>query len=106
MRVKLVVNGDHRELDLETRRTLSDTLRDDCELDSARKVCEDGTCGSCTVLVEGEPVRSCLMLAVQCDGAGVRTVEGLIDDRAELRRLLVAQGPSANPARIAARRSG
>jgi carbon-monoxide dehydrogenase small subunit len=76
MRATLIVNGDRHDLVLEPGRTLTDVLHHDCGLAGARVGCTDGMCGGCTVLVDGEPVRSCLMLAVQCDGAEVRTVEG------------------------------
>ncbi|MEV0132127.1 (2Fe-2S)-binding protein [Dactylosporangium sp. NPDC050688] len=77
MRVSLTVNDRRHDLDVEPRRTLADALRDDCGLTGTHIGCEHGVCGACTVLVDGVAVRSCLMLAVQCDGAGVRTVEGL-----------------------------
>jgi aerobic-type carbon monoxide dehydrogenase small subunit (CoxS/CutS family) len=80
MRVTLTVNGERRDLDIEPRRTLADALREDCGLTGTHLACEHGVCGACTVIVDGEAVRSCLMFAVQCDGAAVRTVEGLAHD--------------------------
>jgi aerobic carbon-monoxide dehydrogenase small subunit len=64
-------------LDVEPRRTLADALREDCGLTGTHLGCEHGVCGACTVLVDGEAVRACLMFAVQCDGVQIRTVEGL-----------------------------
>jgi aerobic carbon-monoxide dehydrogenase small subunit len=75
--IRFTVNGEARELDVEPRRTLADALRDDCGLTGTHLACEHGVCGACTVLVDGDAVRSCLLLAVQCDGATIRTVEGL-----------------------------
>jgi carbon-monoxide dehydrogenase small subunit len=77
MKVTLNVNGAPYPLDVEPRRTLADALRDDCGLTGTHLACEHGVCGACTVLVDGTAVRSCLMFAVQCDGAAVTTVEGL-----------------------------
>jgi carbon-monoxide dehydrogenase small subunit len=62
---------------VEPRRNLADALRDDCGLTGTHVGCEHGVCGACTVLVNGEPVRSCLMFAVQAQGKTIRTVEGL-----------------------------
>jgi carbon-monoxide dehydrogenase small subunit len=75
--VRLTVNGEPRQLSVEPRRTLADALREDCGLTGTHLGCEHGVCGTCTVLVDGTAVRSCLLFAVQCDGADVRTVEGL-----------------------------
>ena len=77
MKIELLVNGKPYGIDVEPRRTLADALRIDCGLTGTHLGCEHGVCGSCTVLVGGEAVRSCLMFAVQCDGREVRTVEGL-----------------------------
>lgn len=77
MKVQFTVNGQREQLDVEPRRTLADTLREDIGLTGTHLGCEHGVCGACTVLVDGEPVRSCLMLAVQADGSSVSTVEGL-----------------------------
>ncbi|MFE9867900.1 (2Fe-2S)-binding protein [Streptomyces sp. NPDC005506] len=77
MKITLTVNGEEFPLDVEPRRILADVLREDCRLTGTHLGCEHGVCGACTVLVDGEAVRSCLMLAVQCDGRSVRTVEGL-----------------------------
>jgi carbon-monoxide dehydrogenase small subunit len=77
MRTTLIVNGRRFDLDVPPRRTLADALREDCDLTGTHLGCEHGVCGACTVLVSGEAVRSCLMFAVQCDGAEIRTVEGL-----------------------------
>lgn len=77
MQIDLMVNDTAHHLDVEPRRTLADALRIDCGLTGTHLGCEHGVCGACTVLVDGEAVRSCLMFAVQCDGAEVRTVEGL-----------------------------
>jgi len=73
----MTVNGERHELDVEPRLTLADALRDDLGLTGTHLGCEHGVCGSCTVLVDGEPTRSCLVLAVQVDGRQVTTVEGL-----------------------------
>jgi carbon-monoxide dehydrogenase small subunit len=75
--ITLTVNGDVHELAVETRWLLSDVLRHQLELTGTHVGCEHGVCGCCTVLVDGQPARSCLMFAVQADGADVRTVEGL-----------------------------
>ena len=75
--VVLTVNGERREVAVEPRRLLSDVLRADLGLTGTHVGCEHGVCGCCTVLVDGEPARSCLMLAATADGARIETVEGL-----------------------------
>jgi carbon-monoxide dehydrogenase small subunit len=75
--VRAVVNGSPLEAEVEPRRLLADLLREDAHLYGTHLGCEHGVCGACTVLVDGEPVRSCLMLAVQADGTEITTVEGL-----------------------------
>jgi len=75
--ITLTVNGRDYEVRVEPRRTLADTLRDECGLTGTNSGCEHGICGSCTVLADGEPVRACLMFAVQARGKKLRTVEGL-----------------------------
>ena len=75
--VRVTVNGVSREATVPVRRVLSDLLRDDLRLTGTHVGCAHGVCGSCTVLVDGEAVRSCLVLAVQVEGAEVTTVEGL-----------------------------
>jgi CO/xanthine dehydrogenase FAD-binding subunit/aerobic-type carbon monoxide dehydrogenase small subunit (CoxS/CutS family) len=75
--VRLTVNGAGRQLRVPPRRLLSDCLRHDLRLTGTHVGCEHGVCGACTVLVGGQPVRSCLMLAVCADGAEITTVEGL-----------------------------
>ena len=77
--IQLTVNGRRRHVAVEPRRLLSDCLREDLGLTGTNLGCEQGVCGSCTVLVDGESVRSCLMFAVQADGSEVTTVEGLAD---------------------------
>ena len=76
-RIKLAINGNEVEREVETRMTLADFLRVDMELTGTHLGCEHGVCGACTVLVDGQSVRSCLMLAVQANGRQVTTVEGL-----------------------------
>ena len=78
--VSLVVNGSPREALAEPRRTLADFLREDLELTGTHLGCEHGVCGACTVLVDGLPIRACLMLAVQARGREVITIEGLERD--------------------------
>ena len=80
MQVSFSVNGCREQIDVEPRRTLADALRDDLGLTGTHLGCEQGVCGACTVLLDGEPVRSCLMLAVQADGSSLTTVEGLAGD--------------------------
>ena len=75
--VTLSVNGRSYQLKVEPRRVLADALREDCGLTGTHLGCEHGVCGACTVSVDGEPVRSCLMLAVQAQGTSIETVEGL-----------------------------
>lgn len=77
MKVELDVNGRRHIADVEPRRTLADALRDDLGLTGTHLGCEHGVCGACTVLLDGAPIRSCLMFAVQAQGSTITTVEGL-----------------------------
>jgi len=77
--VTLTVNGEGHSLMLEPRRTLLDALRHDLGLTGTKKVCDAGNCGACTVHVDGRPMYSCLLLAVDCQGRRVTTIEGLAD---------------------------
>ena len=77
--IALNVNGEPVRADVEPRKTLVDFLREDLGLTGSHVGCEHGVCGACTVRVDGEVVRGCLMLAVQCDGARVETIEGVSD---------------------------
>lgn len=75
--ITLKINGQNRKLNVEPRVTLLDALRNRLDLTGAKKVCDRGTCGACTVLVDGEPVYSCSMLAVEAEGRQITTIEGL-----------------------------
>lgn len=75
--IEMTVNGERHELAIEPRTTLADCLRAELGMTGTHLGCEHGVCGACTVLVDGQSVRSCLMLAVQADGSRVQTVEGL-----------------------------
>jgi len=77
--ISLCVNGEWRELAVKPRTTLVEAIRDLVGLTGTKASCESGTCGACTVLLDGRPVLSCITLAVECDGAQVRTVEGLAE---------------------------
>jgi carbon-monoxide dehydrogenase small subunit len=87
--ISLTVNGEQVQERVEPRKTLVDFLREDLSLTGSHVGCEHGVCGACTVRVNGEIVRGCLMLAVQCDGATVETIEG-ISDSGEVADLQVA----------------
>ena len=78
--MELKINGQSHRVEIEARKTLADTLREDCGLTGTHLGCEHGVCGACTVLLDGEPIRSCLMFAVQCRGSEIETVEGLAED--------------------------
>ncbi len=80
--ISLRVNGEDISEHVAARKTLVDFLRDDLGLTGSHVGCEHGVCGACTVLVDGAVVRGCLVLAVQCDGAEVETIEGLSDSGA------------------------
>jgi aerobic carbon-monoxide dehydrogenase small subunit len=77
--ISIRVNGEDVREHVDARKTLVDFLRDDLGLTGSHIGCEHGVCGACTVLVDGDVVRGCLMLAVQCDGAAVETIEGVSD---------------------------
>jgi aerobic carbon-monoxide dehydrogenase small subunit len=79
-RITLTVNGEAVSAEVEPRRHLADFLREDRLLTGTHLGCEHGVCGACTLLIDGAPARSCLAFAVTCDGADVRTIEGLEDD--------------------------
>jgi aerobic carbon-monoxide dehydrogenase small subunit len=84
MKVSLTINGRRREADVEPRKTLLDTLREEFLLVGSHAGCEHGVCGACTVLIDGEPSRACLMFAVQADGYEITTIEGLAPAPGEL----------------------
>jgi len=78
--ITLTINESAYEIDVEPRRTLADAIREDCGLTGTHLGCEHGVCGACTILLDDEPVRSCLVFAVQVEGSKIRTVEGLSSD--------------------------
>jgi carbon-monoxide dehydrogenase small subunit len=80
--ISLIVNGEPVDTHVEARKTLVDFLREDLGLTGSHVGCEHGVCGACTVRVDGAIARGCLMLAAQCDGAEVETIEGLSDSGA------------------------
>jgi len=82
MTVEITVNGDKVSREIPVRLTLADFLRHELELTGTHLGCEHGVCGACTVIVDGRTARSCLMLAVQADGAAVETIEGMAPDGA------------------------
>ncbi len=77
--IALTINGRDYAVRVDARRTLADVMREDCGQTGTHIGCEHGVCGACTVIVDGAPVRSCLMFGVQADGRNIRTVEGLAD---------------------------
>jgi aerobic carbon-monoxide dehydrogenase small subunit len=84
-KIRIEVNGDPYQLEVENRRTLSEVIRDDLKLLGTKKMCDMGECGSCTVIMDGKAVPSCLVLAVDADGKKIQTIEG------------VAQGMTLDP---------
>lgn len=86
-RIQITVNGESFTRMVEPRTTLVDFLRDQLLLTGTHVGCEHGVCGACTVLLDGEPVRSCCMFAVQADGMSITTVEGLAPQRNSLSRI-------------------
>ena len=85
--VTININGKDHSVQVEPRRTLADTIRGECGQTGTHTGCEHGVCGACTILLDGEPVRSCLMFAVQAAGRKIRTVEGLAEKENEGERL-------------------
>jgi 2-furoyl-CoA dehydrogenase 2Fe-2S iron sulfur subunit len=85
--ITVVINGRRYSGEVEARTLLSDFIRGEAGLCGTHVGCEHGVCGACTVQLDGEPIRSCLMLAVQADGRSVRTVEGLAGEGGELSAL-------------------
>jgi carbon-monoxide dehydrogenase small subunit len=75
--IQFTVNGQSHSGSAEARKTLADYLREDCGLTGTHLGCEHGVCGACTILLDGEAVRSCLLFAVQADGANITTIEGI-----------------------------
>jgi aerobic carbon-monoxide dehydrogenase small subunit len=80
LEITLIINGQRHAVRVEPRWTLADVVREQCFQTGTHLGCEHGVCGACTVIVDGAPVRSCLMFAVQADGRAIRTVEGLAKD--------------------------
>jgi aerobic-type carbon monoxide dehydrogenase small subunit (CoxS/CutS family) len=80
VRIAVDVNGERYDSEVEARTLLSDFIRHDLGLTGTKVGCEHGVCGACTVQLDGEPMRSCLMLAVQANGRSLRTIEGLAAD--------------------------
>lgn len=79
--ITLLVNGKQKQVKVETRTTLLDALRDRMDLTGAKKICDRGACGGCTVLIDGAPSNSCLMLAMDAVGSELRTIEGLCEGK-------------------------
>jgi carbon-monoxide dehydrogenase small subunit len=76
-RIRLEVNGEEYELDVDVHRTLLEVLRENLELTGTKKGCNTGNCGACTVLMDSSPVASCMLLAIEADGKQILTIEGL-----------------------------
>jgi len=87
MNITLTVNGQSRTAEVEPRKTLADVLREDLDLTGTHLGCEHGVCGACTILFDGEPVRSCLLLGVQARDHEITTIEGVADSSGALNHL-------------------
>ena len=94
MTITLTVNGTVRTIDVQTHHTLLEVLRDQLNLTGTKECCAEGECGACTVLLNGRAVNSCLVLAVECDGEDVATIEGLAgtDSSIPLQQAFVESG--------------
>ena len=90
IRIDTTVNGVRHSGEVESRLLLSDFIRQDLALTGTHVGCEHGVCGACTILFDGEPARSCIMLAVQADGHHIQTIEGLAGPSGELNPLQTA----------------
>ena len=77
--IQVIVNGEVHELSVEPRKTLLELLREDLDLTGTKRGCDNGECGACTVLLDGQPVNACVVLAVEVDGKKVVTIEGLAE---------------------------
>lgn len=90
----LTLNGEEVEVATPAGATLLETMREDLRILSAKRGCNQGVCGACTVLIDGKPVRSCLTLTARCEGHAVQTMEGMDEDRvmATLQRHMVESG--------------
>jgi xanthine dehydrogenase YagT iron-sulfur-binding subunit len=75
--IQLIVNGQTYKISVEPRRTLLDALRKDCGLTGTKKSCDEGTCGACTVLIDGKPIYACMALAIECGGRAIETIESM-----------------------------
>ncbi len=80
--VSTIINGERRELAIKPYRSLLDVLRNEAELTGSKKGCDVGDCGACTVILDGKPINSCLVLGVEVDGSEITTIEGLADHTA------------------------
>lgn len=89
-RIRLQVNGEEYYLEVKPSRTLLDVIREDLGLTGTKRGCDTGDCGACTVLIDGKPVTSCLVLAVDAQGKEILTIEGLSSDPLELHPLQAA----------------
>ena len=99
-RIAVEVNGVTYEREVESRRLLIHFLRDDLDLTGSHIGCDTGNCGACSVILDGVLVKSCMLLAVQADGASIRTVEGLADGRRALRAAAGVQRPPRAAVRL------
>ena len=80
-KIEITINKKHYQLEIEHNRILADLLREDLGFTGTKKSCEIGVCGSCTVLLDGKAVTSCLLLAIDCNGREITTIEGLADGK-------------------------
>jgi aerobic carbon-monoxide dehydrogenase small subunit len=92
--LKLTINGEPCELEIPAHRTLLDVIREDLGLTGTKQGCGNGECGACTVLLDGEPVNACLVLALQADGKSVTTIEGISETGAldPIQEAFIAKG--------------
>lgn len=101
--VRLLVNGEEHDLWIRSDRTLLNALHDDIGLPDVRYGCNEGVCGTCTVLVDGQPTSACLMFAVQAEGHEITTLHGLADPAGELHPCRSASWSGAAPSAASAR---